>query len=291
MRSDHFGDEACPSVVKRGYDRARLIQGNFIKSIEESNAILPKRSCICINGSVSRLESVQDSDLDYVLIWDDISTKTSARVIGARSEMAIDKINSALAKNIMRPCDSFSCHRPISDLLSTENMFSRYCILTLVDSTFIAGDGEAYSRFLELIKKRLGEYAIGIDAETEVIRTLVWYIQREGWIDQLHFGTSVNRFSRLIQLFATILSINEFGIDSTRTTKTTWARILKLEPFVSADTSECLTTLWVRALSLKENRGEKPMLKENGFVGISMLLKIWRDLLALSETPVSSHRY
>jgi len=285
-------ERSFPPVVKRAYERARVIQGKFIKSIEESNTILPQKSCICINGSVSRLESVRDSDIDYVLIWDDITTEANSRVIGARAEMAVDKLNTALARNILRPCDSFSCHRPISDFLSTENMFSRYCILTLVDSTFIAGDGEAYSRFLDQIKRKLGEYAIGIDADTQVIRTLVWYIQREGWIDQLHFGTSINRFSRLIQLFTTILSIKEFGIDSTRTTKTTWARIARLEPFVESSTSECLKKLWIKALLLKEKREERPMLKDSGFIGMSKLLEIWREILALSETPISNtNRY
>lgn len=284
------GVDSLPPVVKRSYERARTIQNRFINSIQESNTVLPPKSCLCINGSVSRLESMKDSDLDFVLIWDD-NTMTNARVVGSMAAMAVDKLNNSLAKNLLRPCDSFSCHRSISDLVSTENMFSRYCILTLVDSTFIAGDGEAYSSFLSRIKKSLGEYAIGIDADTQAIRTLVWYIQREGWIDQLNFGTSVNRFSRLIQLFTTILSIKEFGIDTTRNTKMTWSRITRLEPYLRPDVTSCLKKLWVKSLLLKESRAEKPMLKDSGFVGVSKLMEIWKDILAAAESPISTNRY
>ena len=272
-----------PPVVRRGYERARLIQGRFLKSILESKVELPAQSCICISGSVSRLESVRDSDIDYVLIWSDHDSALTQEGL-VKSGDAIDRINSTLTEDLMRPCESFSCQRPISDLISTENLFSRYCILTLIDSTFMLGDQFAYNKFLALIKDRLENYAIGISARTLVVRTLVWYIQREGWIDQLQYGTSVNRFSRLIQLFTTILSINQFGIGSTRTTKTTWVRIEKLEPFLHRDITDCLKRMWIRALELKEMRSERPMLKDSGFVAVSKLMELWKELQAISQT-------
>lgn len=106
-------------------------------------------------------------------------------------------------------------------------------------------------------------------------------------MDQLHYGTSVNRFSRLIQLFTTILSINQFGIESTRQTKTTWIRIERLEPFLGGHESDCLRKLWLRALELKEDRGERPMLSDSGFTGVSNLVEIWNKVQGLIRPPVA----
>ena len=282
-RAVYADSDFFPAVVKRSYERARATQEKFSSAVSCSGARLPEESCICINGSISRLESVQDSDIDYVLIWNDSTTRGESN--RRNSIDSVEKINRAMTQLDLRPCNSFSCHQPISDLLSTENLFNRYCILTLVDSTFIAGSQTAYGRFLNQIERKLDEYAIGLSAETQVIRTLVWYIHREGWVDQLHFGTSVNRFSRLIQLFTTILSLQQFGIGSTRATKTTWLRIERLEPFLPAETSDCLKKLWTRALELKETRGQKPMLRDSSFVGISQLIEIWQRILSNSQVP------
>jgi len=280
--------ELFPAVVKRCYDRASKLQSKFSELISELDLDLPKESCICLSGSVSRLESVQDSDIDYVLIWNDLSPhKNNDDLEGdrAKAKYAVQKINLTLAKNALRPCDSFSSFKSLSELTMTENLFSRYSIISLIDSSFIGGDKQTYTNVLAQIEKKLGDYAIGITPEIQVMRTLLWYISREGWIDQLHLGTSVNRFSRLIQLFATILSINQFGIDSTRATKTTWIRIKRLEPYLPKDTTACLKTLWTKALELKENRSIRPMVLDSGFVGISQLVEIWNKLQILTQSP------
>ena len=283
--------ESFPEVVKRSLRRAARLQEKFGGLLEESKISLPERSCVCLSGSVSRLESVEDSDIDYVLIWND-GYANNGNLDGEndqdrlRAREAVSRVNSMLASKELRPCDSFSCDKALSDLISTENLFSRYSILTLIDSTFAMGSEEAYYHSLKKIEEKLGEYAINVSAETQVTRTLLWYIQREGWMDQLHYGTSVNRFSRLIQLFATILSINQFGIDETRKTKTTWLRIEKLEPYVAIDTVDCLKKLWVRSLELKERRSSSPMLSQSGFTGVSKLVEIWKMLYGLSQTPL-----
>ncbi|MGI0092088.1 MAG: DUF294 nucleotidyltransferase-like domain-containing protein [Nitrososphaerales archaeon] len=276
---DHEQINRFPEIVRRSYERGLLLQRKFSEMILSARVDLPERSCICLSGSASRLESVEDSDIDYVLLWDERSSMEKERL---KARTAVAKINNQLASNSLRPCDSFSCDWALGELLSTENLFSRYSILTLLDSTFMAGNQESYEESLNAIKFSLADYAIGISAETQVIRSLVWYIQREGWIDQLRFGTSVNRFSRLIQLFATIFSINQFGIDSTRDTKTTWTRIEKLEPHLPCETTSCLKKLWLRALELKENRALRPMLQDSGFTGVSQLMETWDRLLALS---------
>jgi predicted nucleotidyltransferase len=272
--------------VKRCYERSLQLSATFQEVLARSTIELPAESCICLNGSTSRLESVPDSDIDYVLVWNDLSPNlsTEQEYEKRRREVriAVDKINSILAENSVRPCDSFSCAKGLSELISTENLFSRYSILTLVDSSLVAGDEASYETFLERMEINLADYAIGISAEKEVIRALVWYIQREGWIDQLQRGTSVNRFSRLIQLFVAILFINYFGLKATRETKTTWLRIVKLQPFVQASNIECLKKLWIRALELKENRARHPMLRDTGFIAVSELMEMWKDILELS---------
>ncbi|HZW57329.1 MAG TPA: DUF294 nucleotidyltransferase-like domain-containing protein [Nitrososphaerales archaeon] len=280
---DLEGSDLFPAVVKRSYERARITQRKFSLAISRSGALLPESSCVCINGSVSRLESVQDSDIDFVLIWNDALAGNNDK---SRSIEAIEKINRSMIGVDLRPCNSFSCQQPISDILCTENLFSRYSILTLVDSSFVAGDPVAYTDTLDEIRRKLDEYAIGLSADMQVIRALMWYIQREGWIDQLHFGTSVNRFSRLIQLFTTILSVHQFGIDETRSTKPTWMRIGRLEPHLNNDVTECLKRLWIKALEFKETRAERPMLRDNNFIGVSKLVEIWQDILKISQVPV-----
>jgi hypothetical protein len=273
-----------PDVVKRCYERALVLQRVFGRIIAESNVELPDESCICISGSVSRLECVKDSDIDYVLLWDDL-VHEEYRSNMRRAHSTIKQINHNLVKNSLRPCESFSAHKPISELIGTESLFSRYSIISLVDSSALVGTESAYDNFLKLIRKRLSEYAIGISAEHQVMRTLTWYIAREGWMDQLHFGTSVNRFSRLIQLFTTILSINHFGIESTRQTKTTWIRIEKLGPYLPDGMAPNLKKLWLKALELKENRDRAPMLSDSGFTGISKLVEVWDHVQSLSRPP------
>lgn len=279
--------ELFPPVVKRCYARALVLQRVFGEIISKSNIQLPEEACICLSGSVSRLECVKDSDIDYVLIWDDLSTVSDSKSNRRKAEKTIKSINFNLVKNSLRPCDSFSSHRPLSELIKTENLFSRYSIISLVDSSPVIGSESAYEDFLKIIRRHLSDYAIGISSECQVMRALTWYIAREGWMDQLHYGTSVNRFSRLIQLFATILAINQFGIESTRQTKTTWIRIERLEPFLPKDITSCLKKLWIRALELKENRDVAPMLANSGFTGISKLVEIWKYIQALSQPPVA----
>jgi hypothetical protein len=276
-----------PAVVKRCYDRALVLQRVFGKIISKSNIQLPEEACICLSGSVSRLECVKDSDIDYVLMWNDLSKVSDSKSNGGKADKTIKNINLSLVKNSLRPCDSFSSHRPLSELIKTENLFSRYSIISLVDSSPVIGSESAYEDFLKIIRRHLSEYAIGISSEYQVMRALTWYIAREGWMDQLHYGTSVNRFSRLIQLFATILAINQFGIESTRQTKTTWIRIERLEPFLPKDITSCLKKLWIRALELKENRDIAPMLANSGFTGISKVVEVWRYIAALSQPPVA----
>lgn len=278
--------ELFPDVVKRCYERALNLQRRFSDIISEYGMGAPEESCICLSGSVSRLECVKDSDIDYVLVWNDLSGAPFSENKD-KALRTIKSINQKLAENSLRPCDSFSCHRPLSELISTENLFSRYSIISLVDSTAVIGSESAYSDFLKLIRKNLSDYAIGISAEHQTMRALTWYIQREGWMDQLFYGTSVNRFSRLIQLFTTILSINQFGLDSTRQTKTTWIRIERLEPYLSLEMTECLKRLWLRSLELKENREKAPMLSDSGFTGISQLLGIWKHVQGLTQPPVA----
>jgi hypothetical protein len=276
--------ELFPDAVKRGYERALVLQRVFGRIIAESMIELPSESCICLSGSVSRLECVKDSDIDYVLLWNDL-VHDEYRSNEAKALSTIRQINHNLVKNSLRPCDSFSAHKPLSELIGTESLFSRYSIISLVDSSPVIGTESAYDDFLKLIRKRLSEYAIGISAEHQVMRALVWYIAREGWMDQLHFGTSVNRFSRLIQLFATILSINHFGIESTRQTKTTWIRIERLEPFLPKGMTSNLKKLWLKALELKENRDRAPMLINSGFTGISNLVEMWDHVQSLTRPP------
>ena len=280
--------ELFPDVVKRCYERALVLQRKFGKIISEGKINTPEESCICLSGSVSRLECVKDSDIDYVLIWNDLSGLSSdIDENREKAVRAVKDINQRVASASLRPCDSFSCLRPLSELISTENLFSRYSIISLVDSTPVIGSENAYTDFLKLIRNNLNTYAIGINAEHQVMRTLTWYIQREGWIDQLHYGTSVNRFSRLIQLFTTILSIDRFGIDSTRQTRTTWIRIERLEPYLPKDTTDCLKKLWLQSLELKENRDKAPMLSDSSFIGISQFLDIWKNIQAITQAPVS----
>lgn len=279
--------ELFPEVVKRCYDRAIVLQRVFGQIIAKSNIDLPEESCICLSGSVSRLECVKDSDIDYVLVWNDLEESLDNKTNKKKAVSTIKDINRNLAKNALRPCDSFSAHKPLSELIKTENLFSRYSIISLVDSSPVIGSESAYEDFLKLIRKHLSEYAIGIRAEHQVMRALTWYIAREGWMDQLHYGTSVNRFSRLIQLFTTILSINEFGIESTRQTKTTWIRIERLEPYLPSDMIETLKKLWLKALELKENRGIAPMLADSGFTGISQVVGMWNYIQSLSLPPVA----
>jgi hypothetical protein len=281
--------ELFPAVVKRCYDRAILLQRAFGKIIADSKIDLPKEACICLSGSVSRLECVKDSDIDYVLIWNDLGNDQSGDTRTKRNKAirTVNDINRNLAKNALRPCDSFSSQRPLSELIKTENLFSRYSIISLVDSSPVIGSESAYQDFLRIIRRRLSDYAIGISAEYQVMRALTWYIAREGWMDQLHYGTSVNRFSRLIQLFTTILSINEFGIESTRQTKTTWVRIERLEPYLPKEMIECLKKLWIKALELKENRDVAPMLHDSGFTGISQVVSIWNYIQSLSQPPAA----
>jgi hypothetical protein len=286
--------ELFPAPIKRSYERALSLQWRFVDLLNEAKVLLPERSSICLSGSVSRLESVKDSDIDYVLIWDDFTDQRSLDSISVggispRREIArrsVSRVNLSLAENDLRPCESFSCEKPVSELVSTENLFSRYSILTLIDSTFVAGDRDFYLESLDTIKSRLEEYAIGISADVQVIRTLIWYIEREGWIDQLHYGTSVNRFSRLIQLFATIFSIHHLGIEATRSTKTTWLRLRNLESHLSDDTLECLERLWIKSVELKEYRTQKPMLSDSGFIGTSQLIETWKKVLAISKSPL-----
>ena len=277
--------ELFPDVIKRCYDRAITLQRIFGRIIDESSIELPEESCICLSGSVSRLECVNDSDIDYVLIWNDFSTEQRKRD-NQKAVNTIKRINHTLARNRLRPCDSFSSHKPLTDLVSTESLFSRYSIISLVDSSPVIGTESAYHDFLKLIRKHLSEYAIGISADYQVMRTLAWYIAREGWMDQLHFGTSVNRFSRLIQLFTTILSINQFGIESTRQTKTTWIRIERLEPYTPPEITGCLKKLWIKSLEMKENRQYAPMLSDSRFTGISQVVVIWNHIQSLINAPV-----
>jgi hypothetical protein len=281
--------ESFPEVVKRCYERSIALSIRFRELIEKSKIKLPRESCLCLNGSTSRLESVPDSDVDYVLIWNDSFAtvqQNSQGYPGAKlqARITVDKINSILSSNGVRPCDSFSCDKSLSELVTTENLFSRYSILTLIDSSLLAGDELMYSYFLDRIEKNLNDYAIGIRADKLVIRTLVWYIQREGWIDQLQMGTSVNRFSRLIQLFVTILSIDQFGIKRTRETKTTWLRIENLRQSLHSSKLDCLKKLWLKALLLKEDRARRPMLRDTGFIAVSELMEIWRDILSISQS-------
>jgi hypothetical protein len=277
--------ELYPDVVRRCYDRALILQRVFGRIISESKIELPEEACICLSGSVSRLECVKDSDIDYVLIWNDLNAHKTANEL--KADETVRNINSNLAKSLLRPCDSFSAHKPLSELVKTENLFSRYSIITLVDSSPVIGSESAYEDSLKIIRRHLSEYAIGISAEFQVMRTLAWYISREGWMDQLHYGTSVNRFSRLIQLFTTILAINEFGIESTRLTKTTWVRIERLEPYLPHELSSCLKKLWIKALQLKENRDVAPMLANSGFIGISQLVDVWKYIQELCQPPVA----
>jgi hypothetical protein len=223
--------ELFPDVVKRCYERALVLQRVFGRIISESHIELPEQSCICLNGSASRLECVKDSDIDYVLIWNDFG-KAQYKTDRQKVLRTIRHLNQNLVKNALRPCDSFSAHKPLSELVATENLFSRYSIISLVDSSPVIGSESAYYDFLKMIRNRLSEYAIGVSAEYQVMRTLEWYIDREGWMDQLHFGTSVNRFSRLIQLFTTILSINQFGIEKDNLDKDREARAVFTEELV-----------------------------------------------------------
>jgi predicted nucleotidyltransferase len=280
--------ELFPDVVKRCYDRALTLQRVFGKIIAESSIELPQEGCICLSGSVSRLECVKDSDIDYVLIWNDLENSAEHRKNSkAKAIRTIRDINRDLSKNALRPCDSFSAHKPLSELIRTENLFSRYSIISLVDSSPVIGSESSYEDHLKIIRSHLSEYAIGISAEHQVMRALSWYVQREGWMDQLHYGTSINRFSRLIQLFTTILSINEFGIESTRQTKTTWIRIERLEPYLPNDMANCLKKLWIKALELKEKRDVAPMLSDSGFIGISQVVEMWNYIQSLSRPPVA----
>jgi hypothetical protein len=278
-----------PEVVKRCYDRAIVLQRFFGKIIADSKIELPQAACICLSGSVSRLECVEDSDIDYVLMWNDLGESLDNKENGSKNRAirTIRDINRNLVRNALRPCDSFSAHKPLSELIKTENLFSRYSIISLVDSSPVIGSESAYEDFLKIIRRHLSEYAIGISAEYQVMRALTWYIGREGWMDQLHYGTSVNRFSRLIQLFTTILSINEFGIESTRQTKTTWIRIEGLEPYLPSDMTDCLKKLWLKALELKEKRNIAPMLGDCGFTGISQVVSMWNYIQSLSQAPVA----
>jgi hypothetical protein len=284
-----------PEVVRRCYERAIAFQRILGKIVGSAKVDLPNDdACICICGSVSRLECVKDSDVDYVLIWNDLdgppspSTSNSKyRENRRKAIQAVREINRGLVENALRPCNSFSSQRPLSELIKTENLFSRYSIISLVDSSPVTGSESSYGDSLKIIRDELSRYAIGISADHQVIRALRWYVEREGWMDQLHYGTSVNRFSRLIQLFTTILSINEFGIEDTRETKTTWLRIERLEPFLPRDLKSSLEKLWIKALELKENRDSAPMLGDSGFTGISQVVSIWKYIQSLSSPPVT----
>jgi hypothetical protein len=239
---------AWPETIQRAFLIARLKIDEAKQLLMLDDQKISSDYAICLSGAVGRFEAVSDSDLDYVLVFRDSALQKNF-------DAFISNINQKLYFSGLRPCDTYSCAWSLETLANPQNKFERYAIFTLLDSILLGGDQDFYNEIVGRIEKGLGEHAVNVDARSQAAKTLGWYIRREGWIDELDRGSTVNRMTRLVQLFITILSLKHLGIRETRATRPTWLRLDRVSDYLPLDQAGNARALWVRMLEMKETLG------------------------------------